>query len=458
MGTLRKSLLTIFVITLTSIHNTSPILGQGGCSKGPTNPDAETDMSVTDLDNDVTFWGGFCDNSKPEWEMVNVQTPTPSGDSQALRCSITGRDKYGKLHCYRNFALTGGVGFAMFTGDFRFKFTSTTCNNLSTSSVIQGIEFTFSQWLRGVRHEFALQWENVTDGSLNDAAPQWRYWNGRAWRPFALPIPECLSGDLTPSANNWHSLRLEGVILGGRAEYRSFIINGTEHELDNLSVGAVSNNQSDHLAIALQLDANSIPDPYDVLLDDVTFVRWPVLLAPAAPTNGSISTDDRPTFTWNTVVNAVQYELQLGVNDPPTTTVYVGSSACYMPPSALLPQGYRWRVRAIDAGGHASPWTRTQSLTIASNSTRPPLRNYYTTATPTLTWTRVSWATEYELEVDSDSRFTAPFVHSTVLPASALSATLPTLADCGYYWRVRARSGNQVGSWSTVERFVVDSG
>ncbi|MBZ0281794.1 MAG: hypothetical protein K8L97_13730 [Anaerolineae bacterium] len=82
------------------------------------------------------------------------------------------------------------------------------------------------------------------------------------------------------------------------------------------------------------------------------------------------------------------------------------------------------------------------------------LRNYFTTATPTLTWGRVSWAREYEIQVDSSSAFSDPDSYTATAPDA--SAPTTHLADGVYYWRVRAKADNRVSLWSATDSFVVD--
>lgn len=84
-----------------------------------------------------------------------------------------------------------------------------------------------------------------------------------------------------------------------------------------------------------------------------------------------------------------------------------------------------------------------------------PQRNVYTTATPTLTWSPITWAAAYEIQVDDDADFSSPVYASTSLTVPEV--TLPALADGVYHWRVRAQRANGVwGEWSIPDSFVVD--
>ncbi len=87
-----------------------------------------------------------------------------------------------------------------------------------------------------------------------------------------------------------------------------------------------------------------------------------------------------------------------------------------------------------------------------------PLRNYYTTATPVLTWNRVSWATGYEIQVDTDNMFTAPYAfHNDTLPPNQFNVPTSSLSEGTYYWHVRAKKPDGTwGAWSATESFLVD--
>jgi hypothetical protein len=87
-----------------------------------------------------------------------------------------------------------------------------------------------------------------------------------------------------------------------------------------------------------------------------------------------------------------------------------------------------------------------------------PIRTYFTTSTPTLTWARVSWAASYGVQVDNQTNFSDPEYVNDTIAATTFSVTTTSLDDCVYYWRVRARDANGVwGSWSVPEAILVDA-
>jgi hypothetical protein len=81
-------------------------------------------------------------------------------------------------------------------------------------------------------------------------------------------------------------------------------------------------------------------------------------------------------------------------------------------------------------------------------------RNFFTTRQPTLTWSAVSWANGYELEISTDAGFLQLIPIFNPLPATPTSFLSPPLNDGTYYWRVRALDANgKPGPWSQTESF-----
>lgn len=117
-----------------------------------------------------------------------------------------------------------------------------------------------------------------------------------------------------------------------------------------------------------------------------------------SPTSVSFST--RPTFRWTRLDGVSTYELavtsvasgeeqslEISITDTPEFTVPVS-----------FPLGdYQARMRGIAADGTAGPWSESVSFAVAGipNITSPG--DTTTDATPTIGWTSISGATEYEI-------------------------------------------------------------
>jgi hypothetical protein len=174
-----------------------------------------------------------------------------------------------------------------------------------------------------------------------------------------------------------------------------------------------------------------------------------------APPNGSAAALAQPTFTWNASQRATAYEFTLGTNNPPTQIDEVVSGTSYRP-SVVLQAGirYYWRVRALGPGG-ISAWSSTFTL---QTSNVPPL-NYVTTDQPTLTWTALSWASSYQVQVATTTAFTTLEFNQVV--SGATQVTIPpenALPEGIHYWRVRGCTTTTTcaGTWSTPQVLTVD--
>ena len=88
-----------------------------------------------------------------------------------------------------------------------------------------------------------------------------------------------------------------------------------------------------------------------------------------------------------------------------------------------------------------------------------PELNVIDSTTYELTWSGVSWAVAYEIQVDTDKQFDEPFVaHNAGLAGDQRSFSVSGLHDdTSYYWRVRGQNRNgEWGSWTPTQSFVVD--
>lgn len=94
----------------------------------------------------------------------------------------------------------------------------------------------------------------------------------------------------------------------------------------------------------------------------------------------------------------------------------------------------------------------------ASEPGAAPNRNYFTTDTPTLTWTRIASAQSYVIEIANNIGFMG--ASATTVNSTIPSYTVPALEDGFYYWRVAACTGiNGVGcgSYSFADTFTIDT-
>jgi hypothetical protein len=147
-----------------------------------------------------------------------------------------------------------------------------------------------------------------------------------------------------------------------------------------------------------------------------------------------------PFFSWNPVPGAARYEVEINsAADFPAgskvccTTPTIGTS---LAPTKVLPNnGYYWRVRAIDANGHAGQWNYGTPFTKQFDSVSPsipnltvrdvngnPLTQTPTTDTPIVTWDPVPGASRYEVQLGPYTSGICDWSHVALPPYHAYTA------------------------------------
>jgi parallel beta-helix repeat protein len=179
-----------------------------------------------------------------------------------------------------------------------------------------------------------------------------------------------------------------------------------------------------------------------------------------SPKNSAFTTDTTPTFRWNQVKGAAQYQLQVA-RDGAFTDVAVDetvASTRFIPAAALDTQTlYYWRVR-VQEGGEWSVWTPVWVVTVTPGIadkptlTSPAAKSTLQDATPTFTWTGLSGVMEYQIQIDDQANFKSPVQDVLLSELSYTAAPLP--ASDTYYWRVRAVA-DVAGKWSSAWSFVL---
>ncbi|NUN08494.1 MAG: VCBS repeat-containing protein [Ignavibacteriaceae bacterium] len=116
---------------------------------------------------------------------------------------------------------------------------------------------------------------------------------------------------------------------------------------------------------------------------------------------------------------------------------------------------YYWRVRGKNIRGYGSYSARRFTVKLATVVLAAPVNDStVNTQIPRLTWFKVTGAQNYHLQVATDTGFTTPFIDNQNLADSFY--TMPTLVyGQSYYWRVKARSGQNNGDFSQRRKFTV---
>jgi hypothetical protein len=122
-----------------------------------------------------------------------------------------------------------------------------------------------NKWSTNGRFEWAMQYENVSDGtSQAGQAPTWRLWTGTSW--MNVGPSQKLAG------SSWHYFLLQGDIFQGQVRYVRFVS-------DNISTRLGQRFAPQYVAgdntpvVAFQVDGNYQQQTYDCFFDAVS-LRW----------------------------------------------------------------------------------------------------------------------------------------------------------------------------------------
>jgi hypothetical protein len=181
------------------------------------------------------------------------------------------------------------------------------------------------------------------------------------------------------------------------------------------------------------------------------------------PTNLSLSnaTDSKLNLAWtDNAIDESEYRLERSTDAGATWNEIARPAAnatSYSDGLLNCATQYQYRLRAYRAVGEQ--YSDYSSVLTASTSAcvppPAPILNYSATDIVTVTWSRISWATSYELQVSNSASFNTLLCSGTYhIDAPQRSQSLCQLSPGTYYWRVRALA-NTGGAWSRVETFVI---
>lgn len=112
----------------------------------------------------------------------------------------------------------------------------------------------------------------------------------------------------------------------------------------------------------IAIEEGGLKGPWSVVRGfTVTMIFPPVLISP----DNEAEVGPDVTLSWNTVVGAVQYKLQVS-KDAAFTKLIVNEKTTELSKdlTALAARNYYWRVKAIDAEGFKSPWSEVRNFTV----------------------------------------------------------------------------------------------
>jgi hypothetical protein len=191
---------------------------------------------------------------------------------------------------------------------------------------------------------------------------------------------------------------------------------------------------------------------------DVPAPGTPTLLKPLGDIANSF-----PEFEWTTSQNAATYWLWVQNSSTGERVIYRTNfnGTKYTHFNALKDGLYTVWVRAANAVGELSPWSRpVQFNLVAPSPTAPTLlspSSLTSSTNPRFTWTAVDGAATYDLWVNNLTTGQNQYLRKSDLPGSQTFFD-PTVFTQGIYvaWLRAANANGKYGPWSPALRFTVD--
>jgi surface protein len=181
-----------------------------------------------------------------------------------------------------------------------------------------------------------------------------------------------------------------------------------------------------------------------------------------SPTDNTVGTGFKPSFVWNSSINATKYQLQVfeGVEKMVLDTV-LSSTSITSPKSLKSKTLHNWRVRGINEskrlnGEWSTIWKFTTPSIPIPNLTSPLNGQINIEYNPVqLVWSTTNNTVGYHLQV-------SPFetLNNLIVDNNSLNTSLYTLPNfisgnpVKFYWRVRSKiDSGEFGEWSPVWSF-----
>lgn len=165
---------------------------------------------------------------------------------------------------------------------------------------------------------------------------------------------------------------------------------------------------------------------------------------------------ETPEFDWSSVPKAAGYRIQIDSSpsfDSPAVDTLTTASDYVSEVTITLDLPYYWRVLSRTSCGEGD-WSATRSFTRiavpgqASQIAPPDGAVICNDMAPSFSWTSMSGATGYRIQLDNDPAFGSPLIETTTT-APEYMAPWP-LSEDRYYWRVLAFNDCGNGTWSDV--------
>ena len=181
-----------------------------------------------------------------------------------------------------------------------------------------------------------------------------------------------------------------------------------------------------------------------------TFVRNPIL-------NTITTVNKGITINWsvNSLRNIKAFKIYRGTETNPTTKIDSISSS-NLTYSDTITNGikYYYRVTAVNTDNVESSFSNelnanSYGVTLLDS---PSINRVKEVLTPKFKWQPIEYATNYNIQISSDSLF-SNFLLDTISSLTSLSLTKKLTDNTIYYWRVKVGDSKGYGNWTNKSSF-----
>jgi len=193
-----------------------------------------------------------------------------------------------------------------------------------------------------------------------------------------------------------------------------------------------------------------------------TIVAAPGVTTLLTPSNAAANVSINPVLSWNKVIGADSYRLQMATDSLfSAPVIYDTTLSDTTKLSGALTNNlkYFWRVESENAGG-VSPWSSIASFTTivavpsALTLKTPSMGDTVKADSALLTWsTGTPSVDRYWVQYAADSAFTSPTSDSSYTDTTMLVRSLHNNAN--FWWHIKAHNMAGWGAWSVKSEFVV---
>jgi hypothetical protein len=179
--------------------------------------------------------------------------------------------------------------------------------------------------------------------------------------------------------------------------------------------------------------------------------------------DGQTLSDRSPALDWSDVANADNYQVQIDDDSDFSSPDRIGQptiSTWTVSPDLAVGTWY-WRARA-GADTVFGGWSQVRDFIITGGAPGIPILispehgQTITDNSPTLDWSDVADANNYQVEVYSSSDYSTPA--RTAQVSGSVWTVAPDLTAGIWYWRARAGTDSLYGGWSQAWGFRISTG